>query len=84
MRTESHHRFVVRIFLFDQRSLLDQNEDSSKLAVNSNGGVHELSVSIQKIEDNVPEHWHFKKSTGNNATIILPTSANPNIENIPL
>lgn len=31
-----------------------------------------------------PSHWDFKPNTGNNATVVLPTTANPNIGGSPL
>ncbi|MBN1348038.1 choice-of-anchor D domain-containing protein [candidate division KSB1 bacterium] len=35
-------------------------------------------------ENTLPDHWNFTSKTGNNATVILPVSANPNIEGVPL
>ncbi|MDW7679541.1 MAG: T9SS type A sorting domain-containing protein, partial [bacterium] len=32
----------------------------------------------------LPDNWNFTANTGNSATIVLPTTANPNIDGIPL
>lgn len=66
------------------RNQLDNQVDSTTLVINSNGGNQTVCVHITKPEDNVPLHWQFVAETGNNATVVLPSGANPNIEGIPL
>jgi hypothetical protein len=62
------------------RNQLDNQVDSTTLVINSNGGNQTVSVRIARPADNVPVHWQFVAETGNNATVVLPTGANPNIE----
>ena len=41
-------------------------------------------TSFTKIEDYLPDHWNFTANTNNNATVVLPVIANPNIIDTPL
>ncbi|MBN1352305.1 S8 family serine peptidase [candidate division KSB1 bacterium] len=64
------------------RSQLSGSSDSGILSVTSNGGNQDVTVLISA--QNLPTHWSFADKTGSSATIILPLSANPNIDGTPL
>ena len=66
------------------RSLLAANSDNGIIRVSSNGGDHDVNVSIEKLLPVLPDHWTFTENTGNSATVVLPISVNPNIEGTPL
>ena len=66
------------------RAQLAGNSDSGTLLVTSNGGDQNVTVKIAKTTGALPEYWSYVGNTGNNATIVLPTSANPNINGVPL
>jgi len=66
------------------RHQLVNSVDSTMLVISSNGGNQIVSLHIARPADNVPLHWQFTAATGNNATVILPTNANPDIEGMPL
>ncbi|MBN2355618.1 choice-of-anchor D domain-containing protein [candidate division KSB1 bacterium] len=66
------------------RAQLAGNSDTGTLAVTSNGGNQNVTVNIAKTAASLPSHWNFASNTGNSATIVLPTSANPNIDGTPL
>ncbi|MBN1352654.1 SBBP repeat-containing protein [candidate division KSB1 bacterium] len=61
------------------RALLPGTSDTGTLAVTSNGGNQNVTVNIAK-QAALPSHWNFTASTGNSATVVLPTAANPNID----
>ncbi|MBN2028873.1 T9SS type A sorting domain-containing protein [bacterium] len=65
------------------RNQLSGNSESGLISVISNGGNQNITVHIEKEETILPEQWEFT-TTGNNATVILPTDANPNIDGVPL
>ncbi|MBN1349535.1 choice-of-anchor D domain-containing protein [candidate division KSB1 bacterium] len=65
------------------RGALSGNSDTGTLAVTSNGGNQNVTVNISK-QAALPANWNFKSSTGNSASVVLPTSANPNIDGVPL
>ncbi|MBN2091457.1 T9SS type A sorting domain-containing protein [candidate division KSB1 bacterium] len=65
------------------RTALPGMSGSSTIVVNSNGGTQNIDVTIAK-EVSLPSHWRYDPNTGNSATVVLPTSANPNIEGVPL
>ncbi|MBN1351134.1 hypothetical protein JXJ21_17065 [candidate division KSB1 bacterium] len=65
------------------RSGLSSGTYTGKVSVASNGGNQDVAISISKSSESLPEHWQFTK-TANNATIVLPTSANPNVNGTPL
>ncbi len=50
------------------------------LNVSSSGGDEHLVLLIEKEESGPPPDWDYTPNTGNNATIILPTAAGPNID----
>jgi hypothetical protein len=54
--------------------------DLGALSVSSNGGNGRVVLHIAKQEQTLPANWNFTGNTGNNATVILPVSANPNID----
>lgn len=66
------------------RDQLSGDNDTGTISVSSNGGDQDISVLIEKEEIQLPENWTFIDNTGNNANIILPTGANPNIDGSPL
>ncbi|MBN1350945.1 T9SS type A sorting domain-containing protein [candidate division KSB1 bacterium] len=66
------------------RSQLTGTGDTGTLAVNSNGGNLNVSLSIARVPGDLPDHWDYTDKTGNSATVILLTSANPNIAGEPL
>ncbi len=58
-----------------------------KISDAEDGIPYDLSnnpFSIIKGEPNVPDHWTFTDRTGNSSTVILPVTANPNIDGTPL
>ncbi len=65
------------------RSQLSGNSDTGLLKVTSNAGNNEVTVYITKEQENLPAEWSFSE-TGNNATVVLPTEADPNINGTPL
>jgi len=66
------------------RNQLSGTSDFGSLAVTSNDGNQDITVLISKEDSNLPDSWDFTANTGNNATVILPTDANPNIDGTPL
>ncbi len=66
------------------RSSLATNSDNGIIRISSNGGNHDVNVYIEKPVAELPEHWQYTENTSNNATIVLPTSAQPNIVGSPL
>ncbi|MBN1999288.1 T9SS type A sorting domain-containing protein [candidate division KSB1 bacterium] len=66
------------------RNLLVGNTDSGELSVTSNGGNASVPVTISRGQELLPPHWNFTGMTGNNAVVILPVAANPNIDGQPL
>ncbi|MBN1351000.1 M6 family metalloprotease domain-containing protein [candidate division KSB1 bacterium] len=66
------------------RNFLSSQNDNGTLSITSNGGNQSVSVYIAKEEGNLPAHWDYTSTTGNSATAILLTSANPNINGAPL
>lgn len=66
------------------RQFLTDPADTAKIIINSNGGNGEVILFIEQPSDDFPDHWRFKPNTGNNATVVLPTTANPNIDSAPL
>ena len=66
------------------RNQLTGASDTGSLVVASNGGTKTIAVSIAKEQASLPDHWKFTSNTGNYTTIVLPVSANPNIDGIPL
>ncbi len=66
------------------RNQLSGTSDTGTIAVTSNGGNQNVTILISKEEGNLPESWDFTSNTGNSATVVLPTSANPNIDGTPL
>ncbi len=66
------------------RQFLTDPADTAKIIINSNGGNGEVILFIEKPSDDFPDHWRFKPNTGNNVTVVLPTTANPNIDSAPL
>ncbi len=66
------------------RNQLQGDSDTGSLVVGSNGGQQTITVSVSKSAGTLPAHWNFASNTGNNATLILPTAANPNIDGTPL
>lgn len=66
------------------RNQLTEDSDTGTLSVTSNGGNSSVIVLITRVGANLPSHWEFASNTGNDATVILPTSANPNIDGTPL
>ncbi|MCK5739200.1 BACON domain-containing protein, partial [bacterium] len=54
--------------------------DQTDLTVTSNGGTATVAVQIQKTAAVLPDNWAFTGNTGSNATIVLPTAANPTID----
>lgn len=67
----------------DRDHLVGENETGS-LKVASNGGIEYVTLHISKTVDILPPHWEVTGETGNNATVILPVTANPNIDGDPL
>ncbi|MFO7889770.1 MAG: fibronectin type III domain-containing protein [bacterium] len=65
------------------RSQLSSNSDTGLLQIISNAGNQEVMVFITKEQENLPAEWSFVE-TGNNATVVLPTEADPNIDGTPL
>jgi len=65
------------------RSLLTGSGDVGVLKITSNGGTEEIIVLIKAEQGSLPEEWTFHE-TGNNATVILPVDADPNIDGDPL
>lgn len=46
--------------------------------------IYSRMISFTKREDHLPDHWNFTANTNNNATVVIPVSANPNINDTPL
>ncbi len=67
-----------------RRSLLVADRDSTQLIVSSNVGGQVVWVKIERTAGTLPPHWHFTANTGQNAIVVIPTTANPNIEGFPL
>ena len=67
----------------DRTQMTGENA-SGTLTVTSNGGNQDITVLIAREEHVLPDHWNFTENTGSNATIVLPISANPNIDDEPL
>ncbi|MBN2103200.1 T9SS type A sorting domain-containing protein [bacterium] len=61
------------------RSQLIGDSDTGLLKITSNAGNQEVTVSVTKEQGNLPEEWSYTE-TGNNATVVLPAEANPNID----
>jgi hypothetical protein len=61
------------------RSRVSGDGDTGGLSIGSNGGDEHVVLRIAKQEHPLPANWNFTANTGNNATVILPMSANPNI-----
>ncbi len=66
------------------RSQMSGTTDAGTISVTSNGGDQDVAVSIEKAVVSLPAHWNFIANTGRSATIVLPTTANPNIDGVPL
>jgi fibronectin type 3 domain-containing protein len=66
------------------RAGLSAVSDTATLDVTSDGGDANVIVMIRKRSGSLPETWVFRGNTGNNATVVLPVSANPNIDGEPL
>ena len=64
------------------RSPLAGESGSGTISVTSNGGNQDVTVLIEKQPVDLPEDWTHSDNTGNNANVILPVSANPNIDGI--
>lgn len=62
------------------RTLLAADEGFGGLNVGSSGGDERVVLRIRKPEPGPPPEWDFTQNTGNNATIILPAAADPNID----
>ncbi|MBN1893130.1 hypothetical protein JW906_01495 [bacterium] len=58
--------------------------DEAELDITSNGGSGKVTVLIVQEQHLLPGHWDHAVNTGNNATVILPVAAGPNIEGEPL
>lgn len=65
------------------RTQLAGTSDSGTISIDSNAGGQDITVLIAK-EVSLPSHWRYIPNTGNSATVVLPTSANPNINGVPL
>jgi hypothetical protein len=61
------------------RGQVSGDGDTGGLSIGSNGGDGHVVLRIAKQEHPLPANWTFTAGTGNNATVILPVSANPNI-----
>jgi len=66
------------------RTKLSNATDTGKIKVTSNGGNQEVTLLIAKETGTLPGSWDYTPNTGNSATIVLPTSANPNIDGVAL
>ena len=66
------------------RTLLKSISDVGTLTVSSNGGSQDVTLLIAKEAGTLPDSWNFSTNTGNSATIVLPTTANPNIDGVEL
>ncbi len=66
------------------RAQLTPSSDAGLIHVESNGGDQDVVVNISKSSIPLPGHWTFTENTGNSATIVIPTTANPNIDGTPL
>lgn len=62
------------------RSQLGGNSGTGLLQITSNAGNREVTVLIKEQVAQLPGPWSFSEETGNNATIIVPTEANPTVE----
>jgi len=51
---------------------------NSAYVADVNDGLYILDIS--EVLPLLPDHWNFTANTGNNATVVLPASANPNID----
>ncbi len=74
--TATNARLIVHV----NRSPLTALKDSLVLHVTSNGGSADVKVLVQKTASGLPPNWTFTANTGNNAVIVLPVAANPNID----
>ncbi|MFC1569977.1 fibronectin type III domain-containing protein, partial [bacterium] len=66
------------------RNQMSGDSEVGMIAVTSNGGDQDVSILIEKETVELPEDWLVTDNTGNNAIVILPTNANPNIDSVPL
>jgi hypothetical protein len=66
------------------RDKLSISSDTGTIRVYSNGGNQDVTLLIAKETTILPDAWNFTANTGNSASILLPTSANPNIDGVPL
>ncbi|MDM7925999.1 MAG: FlgD immunoglobulin-like domain containing protein [bacterium] len=66
------------------RTLLAADEAFGGLNVGSSGGDERVVLAIRKPDPGPPPEWDFTPNTGNNATVILPAAAGPNIDGTPL
>jgi len=73
---------TVRVVV--DRNFLSTEKDTVTLAVETNIGTRQIGVFIEEKKLELPAHWDFTANTGNNAAVVLPTTANPNIDDIPL
>jgi hypothetical protein len=62
------------------RGMLSEDAATGGLNAGSSGGDGHIVLLIEKDESGPPPDWDFAANTGNNATIILPVTANPNID----
>ena len=66
------------------RSQLSGEQGGGLISVTSNGGDQDITVLIEKEAVVLPEEWTYTDNTGNNAVVILPTTADPNIDGSPI
>lgn len=66
------------------RALLTSAKDSTMVDITSNGGSAHVKVLIQQAAGTLPATWDFADNTGQNAIIVLPLEANPNIDGVPI
>jgi len=66
------------------RTSLTVGKDSTSLVITSNGGSQTVKVRIAKEAGSLPAEWNYTANTGQNAIVVLPVSANPNIEGVPI
>ena len=66
------------------RTKLTGASASGTIRVSSNGGTQSVTLLIAKEPALLPDNWNFTANTGNSATVVLPTTANPNIDGVPL
>ena len=66
------------------RTALSVLSDTTALTLTSNGGDAAVTLIIRNESGSLPENWTFRGNTGNNSTVVLPVSAEPDIDGIPL